>query len=394
MISQKNQYDVCVVGGGLTGLAAAVFLADAGLAVALIAPPRNGSDHRTTALLAHSVEALSKIGIWSHIEKDSFPLKSMRIVDATNRLLRSPQTDFHSTEIGLEAFGYNVRNVVLYKTFEQHILNDSNIDHFACPAKSVRLDDTGGIEVKLVAEGRKKSKTVHARFIVGADGRSSMVRDSWNIGERKWSYPQSAVVFNFEHEFSSNYTSTEFHTETGPFTIVPNTNHMAGLVWVETPERAQEIASLSKRDLALLAENKMQSFLGKLKIVSPVQCFPLSGMIAGRFGDKNCALVGEAAHVFPPIGAQGFNLGIRDIECVADILGCQKDFASAGEIYHRQRVSDVTARTTGVDLLNRTLLSNFLPMQLLRSSGLYALGHVPALRRYAMRVGISGVAVQ
>ena len=141
------------------------------------------------------------------------------------------------------------------------------------PAEQFEQNESG-VEIRLAAGRSKRPNNIQARFVIGADGRNSSVRKHCNIGERHWSYPQSAVVFNFEHEHSSLFTSTEFHTETGPFTIVPNSEYMAGLVWVETTSRAEEIVSMSKRELALAAEKKMQSFLGKLKIVSPVQCFP------------------------------------------------------------------------------------------------------------------------
>ena len=138
MSVKKNQYDVCVVGGGLTGLAGAVFLAKTGLAIALVAPKRNTEDYRTTALLADSVSALNEVGIWSEIEKKVFPLRTMRIVDATSRLFRSPQVDFKSSEIGLDAFGYNVRNEVLYSAFEQRLANDKNVDKFDRSSRAIR----------------------------------------------------------------------------------------------------------------------------------------------------------------------------------------------------------------------------------------------------------------
>ena len=379
-------YDIAIVGGGLSGMTAAIALANTGSEIALCIPTETMTDHRTTALLSNSVDFLKTIGIWQELQSHAFPLKTMRIVDGTNRLIRSPQTDFHASEIELEAFGYNVTNRDYQHKCEKIIKNTPNITVIESEVESVSTKEDS---YRLNFSGAKQTKAIQARFIIGADGRNSRIRDQFNFGVREWAYPQSAIVYNFNHKFSNQFTSTEFHTESGPFTIVPHSEYSAGLVWMETPDKVEALSQMTVSKLALETERMMQSFLGKLEITSPVQSFPITGMTANVFGNGSCAIIGEAAHRFPPIGAQGFNLGIRDIQCLRDLFSSNFDIHQIGSLYHTKRRTDIHLRTTGVDALNRTLLSDFLPVQLARSLGLYTLGSLQGLRKYTMQAGIS-----
>lgn len=375
-------FDIAVIGGGLAGLTASIASAKLGLDTLLVAPRPEEADPRTTAIFETSLDLLAEMSVIDDIRDHGYPLKTMRIVDGTQRLFRAPQTDFSAAELGLPAFGYNFANAFLLEKLEQVLEAIPNLTRVTAPADEIM---PGQGQAKIRAGG----KTYHAKLLVGSDGRHSPVRNALGITTRDWSYPQTAIVLDFEHAHGSEQTSTEFHTESGPFTIVPKAEHMAGLVWVERPEVAEQIVTLSKAELEVLIEEKMHSYLGPVKLVSKVERYPLSGLVANRFGRANAVLVGEAAHVFPPIGAQGFNLGIRDIHQLHKLLRAGVDSGQIGERYHEERRQDVNRTTTGVDLLNRTLLSGFLPVQVLRAGGLFALGSVPGLRKLAMRAGIS-----
>ena len=387
MKKRNDMYDIAVVGGGPAGLAAALLLGKhTNFSIALLAPQSRPVDRRSTALWSHSVEVLESAGVWEFLRLSAYPLKSMRIVDATNRLFRAPQADFHSAEIDLEAFGYNVSNKNLNASLLSQVKELKTITRIDGVAESVTFEAD---QTVISTDGKDNCASIAAKFIIGADGRNSIVRKSANIGTREWSYPQSALVFDFEHKFPTNFTSTEFHTEAGPVAIVPHSANIAGLVWVDTPEQVKKVMAFNNSKVAELAEKKMHSYLGAIKLVSPKQSFPLSGMEAIRFGKGNCALVGEAGHQIPPIGAQGFNLGLRDVETICKILNNTGDVSSAGDVYHLQRLNDVQKRTIGIDLLNRSLLSDFLPVQLLRSVGVHAINRLDPLRKQVMHSGIS-----
>lgn len=386
MSNKEITTDICVIGGGLAGKTAALKLAQNGATVALCAPKETIVDTRTTALLMQTVRFFEELSVWEKLSQKAFPLKVMRIVDGSNRLIRTPQTDFKSSEIDLEAFGYNLKNADILEVLEEAISALPNIIHIEGVVTKIDSDaNTKHIQV----ETDKGIQSVVTSFAVGADGRNSIVRTSKSIGAREWEYPQAAIVVNFKHEKSTHFTSTEFHTETGPFTIVPHSDYDAGLVWMEKPQNVEKLLTLSHSEFERTLENKMQSFLGKITLLNSPKSFPIKGLVANQFGNENWALVGEAAHVFPPIGAQGFNLGVRDIEALAETLSRYTNQENRGLQYDRSRKLDINTRTYGVDMLNRSLLSDFLPVQMARGLGLHVLGSIKPLRKYVMKMGIA-----
>ena len=380
-----KQVEVAVIGGGLAGMVAAIALARGGRSVALVAAPYTKTDRRTTALMDQSIRFLERLALWEAIAPSTAALTTMQIIDGTNRLLRAPTVSFRASEIGLDAFGYNIPNAVLLGSLSEAVKAEGNIALVETIASEVAIGDDG---VTITLED---GDTVEAAFVVGADGRNSMVRETLGIKVKSWSYPQSAMVLNFAHSLPHQNISTEFHTESGPFTQVPLPGNRSSLVWVQKPEEAAANAEKSLEELGLLIEERMQSMLGKVTVEDNVQVWPLSGMTAHRFGKGRAALIGEAAHVFPPIGAQGLNLSLRDILALTDVLCDRADqsiAASAGDRFDRKRRADILSRTASVDLLNRSLLSDFLPVQMLRAAGLHVLSAIPPLRNVVMREGI------
>lgn len=380
-----SKFEVAVIGGGLAGMIAAVALARGGRNVALVAPPSPKEDRRTTALMDQSIRFLDRLAVWEKLRPAAAPLSSMRIVDGTNRLLRAPTTTFRSAEVGLDAFGYNFPNKALMDALEATVASEGNITRFTGMAGSIGIASEG-VTITL-ADGEE----ISTDFAVGADGRKSKLRETAGIDVRTWSYPQSAMVLNFGHTLPHQNISTEFHTEHGPFTQVPLPGSRSSLVWVQNPSDATSRMELSLAELSDVVEERMQSMLGKVTVEEGVQIWPLSGMMAHRFGKGRIALIGEAAHVFPPIGAQGLNLSLRDIMALTEILCARPELpvpVDAGTSFDRKRRADIMTRTASVDLLNRSLLSDFLPVQMLRAAGLHVLSAIPPLRNIIMREGI------
>ena len=380
-----KQIEVAVIGGGLAGMITAFALARGGRSVALVAVPHNKADKRTTALMDQSIRFLERLTLWDKIAPSAAALTTMRIIDGTTRLLRAPTVSFRSSEIGLDAFGYNIPNTVLLGSLGDAIEAEANISRIEASASDITFRDDG-ITIAL-----DNGDSIDAAFVVGSDGRNSMVRETLGIKVKGWSYPQSAMVLNLAHSLPHQNISTEFHTESGPFTQVPLPGNRSSLVWVQKPAEAAANAEKSLQELGRLVEERMQSMLGQVTIEDNVQVWPLSGMTAHRFGKGRAALIGEAAHVFPPIGAQGLNLSLRDILALSEILCGRADQpipASAGDSFDRKRRADIISRTASVDLLNRSLLSDFLPVQMLRSAGLHVLSAIAPLRNIVMREGI------
>jgi 2-octaprenyl-6-methoxyphenol hydroxylase len=380
-----QHFEIAVVGGGLAGSVAALALARAGRKVAMIAPFSEKTDERTTALMDHSIRFLERLGVWEDIAPSAAPLSVMQIVDGTKRLLRAPTAQFRAQDVGLYAFGYNIPNRALSETLDAAVAAERNITNVAQTVET--FDFSAERAMLTLSDGTIAS----ADFVVGADGRQSKARDTAGIGVRRWSYPQSAVVLNFAHSLPHGNVSTEVHTESGPFTQVPLPGLRSSLVWVVKPDEARRLVELPTEELSRLVEDRMQSMLGKVTVEGKAQAWPLSSLMAERFGKGRLALIGEAAHAFPPIGAQGLNLSLRDIITLSDLLAATGDRpvpADAGDRFNRRRGPDIVSRTVGVDLLNRSLLSDFLPVQMLRAAGLHILTYAPPLRNLLMREGI------
>lgn len=386
--------EAVVAGGGPAGLTAAIALASSGIATVLVAPPRTRADNRTTALLAGSVNALAALGVWELAQGDAAPLRVMRIVDDTGRLWRAPEVTFDCGEIGLDAFGHNIENATLVAALERRA---RDIPALAIVEDAVASLDCGADQVTVTtASGRRYV----AALVVGADGRQSVCRDAAGIGIHTRDYPQAALTVTFTHSRPHRDTSTEFHTRSGPFTLVPLPGNRSSLVWVLDPRDADEIATFDDTQLSDEIEQHSHSILGKITVDPGRGIFPLSVSTARRFGASRVALVGEAAHVVPPIGAQGLNLGLRDAatigELAADAQRAGADIGSEDLLarYHERRSADVGSRTLAIDLLNRSLLSDLLPAQGARGLGLYLIDRIGPLRRAMMREGVMPAASQ
>jgi 2-octaprenyl-6-methoxyphenol hydroxylase len=341
-----------------------------------------------------SVTALKTLGVWQRCQANAAPLQIMRIIDDTGRLLRAPEVRFEADEIGLEAFGYNIENRYLIAAMLALACEIAALEVIAEDATNVAV---GADAVTVTLEG---GDTVVARLAVGADGRRSACRTAAGIETESSRYPQAALTVMLRHSRPHHGISTEFHRPSGPFTLVPLPGQRSSLVFVTDPEEAARLKALPDAELAAEIEQRAHSILGKIEVEPERGMFPLAVERAHTLGAHRVALVGEAGHVIPPIGAQGLNLGLRDAATIGELVAVahrQGHDPGADELtsrYAQMRRADVTSRALAVDLLNRSLLSEFLPLQGARGLGLTLLQHIGPLRRAAMREGVAPAAAQ
>jgi 2-octaprenyl-6-methoxyphenol hydroxylase len=313
----------------------------------------------------------------------------MRLVDDTGRLIRAPEVRFSSQEIGLDQFGFNIDNRTLMTALEARAAELPGLTRHDDEATTIEPQDA------LVSIQTRGGPSLSARLVVGADGRQSLSREAAGIDVRRRDLHQSALTFNIGHSRSHKNISTEFHTPQGPCVFVPLPGNRCSVVWVSATKEAQRLMALDDAELSEAAEKQSHSILGRVSVEAGRNLFPLTIESPRQFASHRTALVGESAHVLPPIGAQGLNMGLRDAADIADIVGhamsLGEDPGSPQVLarYQTARRSDVASRMFAIDIANRSLLSDFLPMQSLRAAGLHLIGAFGPLRRLAMREGLA-----
>jgi 2-octaprenyl-6-methoxyphenol hydroxylase len=385
--------DVLIAGAGLAGLAAALGFARAGFDVVCCGAGERTGRGRTVALLDRSVAFLDSLGIWTPLRAQAAPLRSLRLIDDTGALFPPRPVEFHAAEIGLEAFGWNIENDKMAETLAAEVARGSGVERLASGVSA--YDFAANAACARLEDGRM----ITARLAIGADGRDSKARRAAGLAARVHRYGQSALTAHLAHRLPHLDFSTEFHTRGGPFTLVPlppsaTAPNRSSLVWVMADKDARRREALGNVALAEEIERQAQSLLGAMRIEGERGSFPMTRRIVPEIVAGRLALVGDAAHVFPPVGAQGLNLGLRDVEaiiaCAVEARGDGGDIGGpeALSAYERSRRPDIVLRTGVVDGLNRALLTHFAPVDFARGAALAALAAIAPLRRFVMREGI------
>jgi 2-octaprenyl-6-methoxyphenol hydroxylase len=394
-IMDTTQTEILISGGGVAGLAAAVAFGAAGFNVIVFdpAPPvtdaaQDGADLRTTAFLQPAQRFLDRAGLWDALAPEATALEIMRIVDAAKE--PATQRDFVADDISDAPFGWNLPNWLLRRVMVDRIAAMPNVSlrtgtGFA--SMVARLDRA----LVRLSDGTQ----VAAKLVIGADGRNSAVRQANNIDVATTRYGQKAITFAVTHPEPHGGISTEVHRDGGPFTLVPLPDHegqpCSSVVWMDTGPNIAALAALDDDAFTAAANHRSAGVNGPLTLVGKRSVWPIISQIADCITAPRTALVAEAAHVMPPIGAQGLNMSLADMASLLDLAVENRD--TLGEpamlaAYQKARHSDMRLRVTGIDALNRTSMAASPLIHDLRALGVKALHDAAPIRRRLMKMGL------
>ena len=379
-------FECIVVGGGAAGLATSIGLARGGVSVAILGVPETPRDDgRSAALFRSSLDFLGDLDVEAALKVHGAPLRAIRLIDITGALVRAPTTTFKAAELGQSEFGWNIPNAKIIEVMSAAARQTPNLtvlttlfDQYEEMPDRLRVTLTDGT-------------VLNTAVLIGADGQKSPVREAAGIAHRVKPYPQAAITCRLSHPKGHEDISLEFHTREGPFTFVPVAEGRSALVWIMRPEKAEAMLQLSREAFADAITRRSNAILGTVTIEGPIASVPLQKLVADKLVEGRVAIVGEAAHAFPPIGAQGLNLGLKDCAALVKRLIAAKkageDLKTALPLYARDRKLDVEARSAGVDIMNSALIADTLPTDIARAFGLAVLRDVGPIRRLAMRIG-------
>ena len=390
--------DILISGGGVAGLTAAAAFGKAGFSVICADPTppvterdAEGSDLRTTAFLQPSQTLLDQIGLWDRYAPHAAALQIMRIVDAGGEVSEPRLVkEFDASDISEKPFGWNLPNWLLRRELVAFLQDLPNVDFRQGVGTKSLFTRTQEARVTLT-----DSSLISCRLVIAADGRSSPMRDAAGIGVKTMRYGQKALAFAVTHPQPHQNVSTEIHRSGGPFTLVPLPDYQGksstAIVWMERGPEVDRLANLPVPEFEAAMNERSCGILGELTLASRRTVWPIISQVAERMSSERLALIAEAAHVVPPIGAQGLNMSLGDLRALLDLATANpSDLGSRKMLdqYHKTRHGEVQVRVTGIDVLNRASMAHAQPLRDARAMGLNALYSLAPVRKTLMQMGL------
>ena len=393
----QHDYDILIGGGGVAGNCLALALKDTGLNIAIIEASTRDQLHnspagdRALALSAGTVKNLQALNAWKDIEAHATAIKDIHISDKGH----FGKARLSAKKQAVEALGY----VISARDIESNVaslVEQAKIKQF-CPARVVGIMP-GLDSVNVCLKQNGQSINLSAKLLVGADGGQSSVRNLLEIPQQLTEYGQTALVTTVKTSIPHNNVAFERFTESGPLAVLPTSNDECSIVWTRTHEQAEDLMSTNEQDFIDQLQNCFGYHLGALTLTAPRRAFPLTliraeTMLAGR-----TVIIGNAVHQLHPVAGQGFNLGIRDVMQLAEMLIAQVqknyDVGETGFLkqYEQLRQKDHDHTIGFTDNVVKIFSTDWLPVAAARSISLAVMDHIPLaksiLSKHAM--GLSG----
>jgi 2-octaprenyl-6-methoxyphenol hydroxylase len=393
-----HNVDIVISGGGVAGLTAASLFGSAGFDVVCVDPSAPiterdvaGADLRSTAFLQPARDLLEKAGLWTRLAPYASDLQVMRIVDAGGEV-PEPRVikEFDAADISDLPFGWNLPNWLLRREMMAHLATLPTVDFRPGVATTGVFTREAEARVSL-SDGSR----VRCRLVIAADGRQSKVREAMGVGVHTTRYGQKAMAFAVTHPIPHGNVSTEIHRSGGPFTLVPLPDHdgrpSSAIVWMEEGPEALRLSQLPKPEFEAAMNERSCLLFGPLELASQRTIWPIISQVADTLYAERVALVAEAAHVVPPIGAQGLNMSLGDMRVLLELA--EADPGGLGnramlETYEKKRHTEIKARVAGIDLLNRASMIRAQPLRDARAMGLNAIYSLAPVRKTLMQLGL------
>jgi 2-octaprenyl-6-methoxyphenol hydroxylase len=389
MQGADESYDLVIIGGGMTGLALACAAAGAALRVLLIerqplaATVAPAFDGRVTAVAQASRRLLEAIGVWPELASDAQPIRDIRVGER-----HSPLTvHYDHREVGDQPLGHIVENRLLRGALLRRAEQLSTTLCLAAPERIERLD----CRDPAARLGLRERGAVSATLVAAAEGRSSPTRAAQGIDVLRWDYDQTGIVATIAHARPHHGLAVERFFPDGPFAILPMTGRRSSIVWAAENRLARELIALPDDDFMAEVGERFGEELGALRLAGPRWHYPLSMIQARRYTGCRLVLVGDAAHAIHPIAGQGWNLALRDVAALAELLvdakrlGLDPGSAAVLARYERWRRFDSLALIAITDGLNRLFGNDLLPLRLARELGLGLVERIGPLKHFFMR---------
>lgn len=378
----QNEYDLIIVGAGLAGNCLALALKDSGLNIAIVEAASRKQlresplGDRALALAAGTVQLLQALDAWDGVAGKATAIKHIHISDRGH----FGKARLAAQEQGVEALGY----VIAARDIEEHVadlVEQTSVTRLYETRVAGLMSGNDAVNVSLKRQGG--SLNLSAQLLVGADGGQSTVRKLLEIPQQVTEYGQTALVTTVHSTLPHRNTAYERFTEQGPLAMLPSAGKHSSVVWTRSHEQAESLMNSGEAEFLAELQACFGYRLGALKLAAPRHAFPLSLIRADSMVSGRAVIIGNAVHQLHPVAGQGFNLGIRDVAQLAEMLieQCQHrgDLGVAELLnrYARQRQQDHDKTIGFTNGVVHIFSNDWLPVAALRNTGLTLLDHLP-----------------